>query len=73
MAETIPFLERPRKACCDAETFWDGFMFQWRKRHGADALFPDFLCKAAWSYWRKGMTGFEAAETCFRRLNAGRM
>lgn len=68
--ELAPVFERPRRACCDAETFWSGFMAQWRVRFGKDADTPDFVCRPAWASWRKGMTGFEAAETIYRRVLA---
>lgn len=71
MPATVPFFERPRRACCDGETFWSSFMQQWRKRFGRDADTPDFVCRPAFGYWRRGLTGFEAAETCHRRLMAG--
>ena len=71
MREALPVHENPPKACCHAETFWEGFMVQWRVRFGKDADTPDFICRPAFTYWRKGMTGFEAAETCYKRLMTG--
>lgn len=65
-----PIFENPHRACCDAETFWGGFMAQWRVRFGQEADTPDFVCRPAWQNWRKGMTGFEAAETIYRRVLA---
>lgn len=64
MPAGIPFFERPRHACCDAVTFWDAFMGQWRKRFGEVADAPDFVCASAWRFWRRCLTGHEAAETC---------
>jgi len=66
----IPVHENPHRACCDAETFWAGFMVQWRSRFGQEADTPDFVCRPAWQLWRKGMTGFEAAEILHRKVLA---
>lgn len=70
---TIPFFERPRRACCDAVTFWDAFMAQWRKRFGEVADTPDFVCAPAWRHWRAGLTGYESAETCHKLVLAGQI
>lgn len=60
--------------CCDFETFWEGSMFQWRKRYTADAIMPDFIVSKARTYWKTyGMSGFEAAETIHRKLKAGEL
>lgn len=69
-SDCIPALETPRLACCDAETFWASFMVQWRIHFGPDADAPDFVCRPAWRYWRKGMTGFEAAKTLHYKVLA---
>lgn len=45
-------------------------MARWRVRFGQDADTPDFVCRPAWTNWRKGMTGFEAAETIYRKVLA---
>lgn len=55
--------------CCDFETFWTSFMAQWRARFTPDADTPDFVVLKARHYWKVyGMTGFEAAETVFRKV-----
>lgn len=45
-------------------------MAQWRRRFGEEADTPDFVCAPAWRHWRKGMTGYEAAETCHKLVLA---
>ncbi|MDP1573071.1 MAG: hypothetical protein Q8M09_08100 [Pseudomonadota bacterium] len=60
--------------CCDFETFWEGFMYQWRRRYTPDADTPDFVVKKAKHYWKVyGMTGHEAAEMCHQKLQAGEL
>lgn len=58
--------------CCDFQTFWEGFMRQWRARFTEAADTPDFIVAKAKHYWKTyGMTGFEAAETVRRKLLDG--
>lgn len=58
--------------CCDFVTFWEAFMSQWRKRYTQEADTPDFIVSKAKHYWKVyGMTGFEAAETIYRKFQAG--
>jgi hypothetical protein len=59
-------------SCCDFITFWDAFMHQWRIRFTAEADTPDFIVAKAKVFWKTyGMTGFEAAETIHKKLQAG--
>lgn len=66
----IPFFENTRRACCDALTFWEAFIAQWRRRLGDMAETPDFVCRPEWRRWRAGLTGYESAETCHKLLLA---
>lgn len=60
--------------CCDFVTFWDAFMHQWRKLYTQKADTPDFIVSKARHYWKVyGMTGYEAAETIHRKLEAGEL
>lgn len=61
--------------CCTFEVFWEAFMWRWRDIHNTDdAETPDFIVARARHYWKVyAMTGFEAAQTCYRKLEAGKL
>ncbi len=65
---------RSRGPCCDFQTFWEGFMHQWRVRFTQEADTPDFIVTKAKVCWKNyGMSGFEAAETVRRKLLGGEL
>lgn len=49
-------------------------MRQWRVRYTEEGDTPDFIVAKARRYWKVyGMSGYEAAETCHKKLETGEL